>query len=315
MAKKVILIILGGLLGLCGLGALCGGGVLLAFVGTSGNFHSGLHTISTPTVGFVADPTKIQNSTDVRVSGTSITLKVDGQSSSKPLFIGVGPADQVDGYLSGSPYESVTNIDFSPFALKISTVDGAAAPAAPGDQAFWLAQATGSNPHLSWKIVSGDYKVVVMNEDASPVVRLDVRIGEQAPVIGGVGIGFLIGGIVVALVGLALLIWGIRTRRRPPNVATAYPGSSSYPSSYPATYQSPQSPYPSAPPPPGGTYPPPPGGTYPPPPGGTYPPPPGGTYPPPDPYAAPDDPTSPPPSSSPPSTGWQPGPPDDPTRS
>jgi hypothetical protein len=256
MAKKVILIILGILLGLCGIGSLCGGGALLGIGGTGGKIQSGFHAITTPTTAFVTDPAQVQNSSNVKVSGTSVTLTLAGSQSPTQLFLGVGPTDQVNAYLSGAPYERITNVDFSPFKLTTSTVNGNTPPAAPGDQAFWVARATGTNPQLNWKFQSGDYEAVIMNVDGSAPVNLDARIGVKAPVLGRLGIGLLIVGVIAALAGLALLIWGIRTRR-PVTSAVAYPGGPTYPG---GTYQQPTYPgpisgTPGSPYQPGGPYP------------------------------------------------------------
>lgn len=342
MAKKVILIILGVLLGLCGIASICFGGIFLGVGGTSGTFKSDYHTISTPTVGFVSDPAKVENSQDTQVSGTSVTLKIDGRNSTKPLFYGVGPTDQVNAYLSGAPYQQVSGIDFSPFKITSSTVDGTTKPAAPGDQAFWVAKASGTDPALSWKILSGDYEAVLMNADGSPGFQAETRLGIDAPILGKLGIGGLIVGVIVALGGLALLIWGIRTKRPLSATANPYPASYAPPTGYPpnsgyappAGYQPPtgyQPPPAGYEPPPGygqpGGYEPPPGygqpGGYPPP-SSPYPPvsaPPAATPPvstppamppvpppvPEDPYGRPDS----PPQQPPPVSGWEP--PDDPT--
>jgi len=244
MAKKVILIILGALLTLCGIAGVCGGGALLGVGGSGGQIRSGYHGISTPTTAFVSDPTKVENSSNVRTEGGDTSLLLDGRNSAKPLFIGVGPTSQVDRFLAGSPYESITNVNFSPFRLTSTTVDGGSRPAAPGDQSFWVARATGADPQLRWKIADGDYKVVVMNADASQGLNLQARIGIKAPVLGGVGIGLLIGGIVVALGGIALLIWGIRTRRR--NDPQDLVNTGGYTPAYPGTGGYPGSPYPGA---------------------------------------------------------------------
>jgi hypothetical protein len=250
VAKKVILIILGVLLALCGILAACGGGGLLGVAGTSGTIHSGYHTISTPTDGFVSDPTRIEDNSNVRVSGSGVTIRVNARNTSAPVFLGIGPAAQVNSYLAGAPVENVTDINFSPFRLTTQQVQGTVRPAAPADQSFWVAQASGVRPSLTWKITDGNYRLVIMNADASSGVRLDARVGVTAGILGGLGLGLLIGGIVVALGGIALLVWGIRSRRRPPPSA-AVPA---YPSGYGPTGGAPSGWSPS-----GGSTPPPPG--------------------------------------------------------
>jgi hypothetical protein len=255
MAKKVILIILGIVLALCGILAACAGGGLLGVGGTSGTIRSGYHGISTSTVGFVSDPARIEDNSNVRVSGTGVTIKVDARNSAKPVFLGIGPTQQVDSYLAGAPLENVTDINFSPFRLTTQQVLGSVRPAAPTDQSFWVARASGTSPSLSWKITDGNYRLVIMNTDSSTNVRVNARVGVSAGFLGGLGIGLLVGGIVVAIVGIVLLVFGFRARRQGPpgGSVPAYPSGygpqtgPSYPS-YPSTTQQPPPP---PPPPPG----------------------------------------------------------------
>jgi hypothetical protein len=302
MAKKVILIILGILLGLCGLAVLCGGAALLAIGGTSGSFQSGFHPLSTPTTAFVADPAHLENTSNVSVNGGGVSVTIVGRSSSAPIFIGVGRATDVGTYLADAPHELVTKLDFEPYQLTTQQIPGSGHPAVPGDQGFWVAKASGTNPSLTWKVADG-YQLVIMNASAAAGVQLSVRVGIRAPVLGGIGIGALVAGIVFTLIALGLLIWGIRSRRRQ-QIEPTYPGytppggyppgsfppggypPSGYPTSgYPPS-EYPPSGYPPAGSPSGGE------GPY----GGTY----GGQapYPPPSPISPP--PTQPPPSAPPP---------------
>ncbi len=289
MVKKVVLIVCGALALLIGLPLIAGGVALLAVGGRSGTLISGYHPVSTPTAAFVADPRTLRETGDVTTKVSGATLRVDG-SSARPVFIGVGPAAQVDDFLAGATYDQVTAVDFSPFGLSLTRVTGPAHPAAPGDQSFWVAQATGTAPRLSWRVTGGDYLLVVMNADASAAVSLSVRVGVSSSLIFESGLGLTIFGGLLALLGLLLVIWGIVAKRRPPVVpGYAYPPGTGYPGAgyppgpgYPAPgpgYPVPPG-YPPAGPVPGEGYHPaayPPPGGYPP---TGYPPPGAGTVPP-----------------------------------
>jgi len=233
MAKKIILIIVGLFALLSGLAVTAGGSALLALGGRTGTIHSGYHAVTTQTAAFVSDPAQIRDSSNVDIKAGTATLQIDGRNSLKPLFVGVGPSDQVAAYLANSPYEVVTKIDFSPFALTTSQNPGASQPAVPTDQSFWVAQATGQSPQLSWDIANGSYRVVVMNADGSPDVGLDARVGLRVPALFTGALAATIGGALVALLGLALLIWGIAARRKRGAVATRYPGGYPTPQSGP----------------------------------------------------------------------------------
>jgi hypothetical protein len=308
MAKKIILIVCGAFALLIALPLLAVGFGLLAVGGRSGTLQSGYHQVSTSSTAFVASPSDVRGSGDAALQVGGASLLVSGQGSGRPLFIGVGPASQVTDYLAGSSYDTVTDIGFSPFKVSSTHVDGTARPAAPIDQSFWVAEATGTAPELSWKVTGGDYLLVAMNADASPGVAFQVRVGISASVLFGTALGFTIGGAVLLLLGLALLVWGIRAKRTRP----AYPGGYPYPpgpTAYPggqAPYPGGQAPYPGGPAPyPGGPapYPGGPGSPYPGAPGAAHPPPgapvagPYAQYPPPDPTfeAMPARPAEPPP--------------------
>lgn len=247
MVKKVVLIVLGLILFVVGLAIAAVGGVALGFGGRSGVVQSSFHSISTPTSAFVSDPAKVRNSNDVNTGGSNVTVRVEGRNSSKPLFIGVGPTSQVSAYLNGVSYDQVTDVNFGNFRLETTRVNGTGQPAAPGDQSFWVASASGANPQLNWKVADGDYRVVVMNADGSTGVALEARAGLKIKNLFSIGIGAVIAGALLALLGLGLFIWGIAAKRKIEQPA-GYPGP--YP---PPGY--PQASYPQAGPPGGYTQP------------------------------------------------------------
>lgn len=242
MVKKVVLILLGLLALLGGLTLAIIGTTVLALGGRSGTVGSGYHTIGTSSVALVSDPTEVRNGSNMNLSGSAATLILDGRDASEPVFVGIGPTAAVDAYLAGAGYDIVTDMDFGPFRLTTRHIDGTAQPATPVDQTFWVAKATGVSPRVSWPIADGSYRVVMMNADASPGVELNSRFRLRVPALFGVGLGTLIAGVVLGLIGLVLLIWGIRTRRRvdqvpvygsPPGNATQYPDITPYPGNMP----------------------------------------------------------------------------------
>jgi hypothetical protein len=201
----------------------------------------------------------------------------------------------------------VTKVDFGDFRLVTTRIDGTTQPAAPGDQTFWVASATGTSPQLRWPIANGDYRLVIMNADASPGVSLDARAGLKIKGLFGLALGATIFGGLLALLGLGLLIWGIAAKRSR-QITPAYPGG--YPAGYPPAGTPANQPGGGWQPPPGG-YPPAPGSAPPPPP----PPPPGTTTPmyPPQPPPGPGTPTYPPQAPPPTNPPEQPPPTNPPT--
>ncbi|MEN3362240.1 MAG: hypothetical protein V7637_6222 [Mycobacteriales bacterium] len=283
MAKKIILIVFGAVGLLIGLTLTFGGAVLVAVTGGDGFFDTGQVTLSTPTHALVSDPQTLRNDNAFsNESGPEIRYRVR-VNSTEPIFIGIGAAQDVDTYLQGVQVDQVVSIDFRPFRLQTNRQDGSRSPASPDQQTFWVARASGTGERtVTWDGRPGEYRFVVMAADGGEGVLTEASFGIRVPFLRGLGIGLLIGGVVACLGGLALLIWGIRTKRQPAMAGYPDPYGQYYPpGSYTAAgYPPAHTGYPPGPAgyPPGSTgYPPGPAG-YPQP--GAYP----GQYPP-DPYA------------------------------
>jgi hypothetical protein len=159
----------------------------------------------------------IQNTNGFATTVGKPSLSLSAHGTGRDVFIGIGPAAAVDSYLAGASVDKVTDLGVDPFRLKTDRQNGTARPQAPATQNFWTAQASGPDPQITWKINDGSYRLVVMNADASPDVAIDGRFGLTVPHLFAIGIGILIAGIVVALIGLLLLVLGIRTSVGPPS--------------------------------------------------------------------------------------------------
>jgi hypothetical protein len=142
------------------------------------------------------------------------TLKV--AVTGADVFIGIGPAKAVDAYLAGAAVDQVKDLDVDPFKLTTVPRRGSGQPAPPGSQDFWTVRASGAHASFDWKISDGSYRLVLMNADASPGVDANGRVGLTVDHLFGIGIGILIGGVLVTLIGIWLIILGVRTRLTPP---------------------------------------------------------------------------------------------------
>src|SRR6266568_5121795 len=179
MVKKVVVIVIAALLLLGGGVAAIGGGVLMALFGTDSTLTSGVHRVSTPTSALVTALDDIKDT---------------------------------NGF--GSTVDKVTDLDVDPFRLKTVRQDGTAQPVPPAEQTFWVARGSGAGASLNWKISDGSYRLVVMNADATAAVGANGRFGLTIPHLFAIGIGILVAGIVAALIGVALLVIGVRMRPR-----------------------------------------------------------------------------------------------------
>lgn len=255
MAKKIVLIVFGVVILLVGLAATGLGVAGLTIGGSSGSIQSGYHSVGTPTYAFVSDAAQVRRGQGFELNSGDATLRLDARNGGEPLFVGVGPAQQVTSYLAGSAYATVTDVNFGPFRLETRQSTGNAKPARPADQSFWVAQASGASPSLTWPIASGEYRLVVMNADASAGVNTDARLGLRIPGLFGTALGATIGGSILTLLGIGLLIWGIVAKRRGQipgygQPATYGPPGGYPPGGYPSGDYPPATGYPPATPPP-----------------------------------------------------------------
>jgi hypothetical protein len=90
------------------------------------------------------------------------------------------------GTPTATPVTRVTTIEPEPLS------HGHGQP--PGSQSFWVAQASGTHPILTWTVTSGSYRVVVMNTDASAPVAFAGGLDLTIPHSFAIGVGMLIGG-------------------------------------------------------------------------------------------------------------------------
>ena len=217
MAKKVVLIVLGVLLLVIGALAAIGGGALMALFGSNDTLSSGVQQVSTPTRALVSPAGLIQGASGAQTAIGSVRLRITATptGAGQTLFVGIGPASAVDSYLSGVSYDVATNVSVTPFHLTLARQGGTATPPPPGSQPFWVAQASGNHPTLTWTVTSGSYRVVVMNADAAAPVAFAGGLDLTIPHSFAIGIGLLIGGIVLILIAIALIVLGVRTKARP----------------------------------------------------------------------------------------------------
>jgi hypothetical protein len=209
---QVAALVAGAVLTVFGLGGLVAGGGVLAVFGNDGTVNSGTHSLSTPTAALVSEPAEVRDTRDVAdaIGNPRVRFTVDAETPGKGVFVGVGPADQVDRYLAGAPVDEVSDIEVAPFELDRDRRPGTKRLAAPGAQTFWVAQNEGrDSAGLRWKVRDGDYRVVIMNADGSTGVDTEGEVALTVPdspeiawvLIGG-GLLLLAGGAAASVAGL-----------------------------------------------------------------------------------------------------------------
>lgn len=209
---KLTTITFGALVSFAGLSVAAAAVAIFATVGSDGTVHSGRQAFATPSaalVSSVADLRRPGKLADI-VGDPRVQLSVD---SAKPVFVGVGPAKDVERYLAGAAVDEVSDFEVDPFKLDHHPRGGTALPKPPGKQAFWIAQGSGARgAKLDWKAGSGQYRLVVMNADGSRGVVTNGEASVTIPHAAPIAWSLLGGGLLVALGGLATMLSATRRR-------------------------------------------------------------------------------------------------------
>jgi len=151
--------------------------------------------------------------------GNLVTFKVEGSNNhdSKGIFIGVAQESDLMDYLNDVEYDEIIHfrIHSDGFDVDYRNHPGNSSPTAPTSETFWIESVSGTGIQtLEWELETGTYSLVLMNEDGSGSVDVDVSVGVKASWIFWVGIGFVVGGIGWLIGGILLVILAFRGRRR-----------------------------------------------------------------------------------------------------
>jgi Domain of unknown function (DUF4389) len=214
-AGKVVLIVVGVIAGLFAFALLVGGCALVAVDQTQrdddGFLMSPSVEVQTPTYAIVSESAELDtNGAEWALDTFLGTVRIRSKSV-RPVFVGIGPAADVDSYLANTRHDEVT--DFGDRHPDYTQRAGAAPKAPPESQTFWVASATGAGEQtVDWDPRDGHWRAVVMNADASPGVASDMSIGAELDSVLWIGIG-LIGAGVLFAAGSALAITAAVRRR------------------------------------------------------------------------------------------------------
>jgi hypothetical protein len=212
-SSRAVGIVIGAVLGLAGLVVGAAGGILLGLFGSDGTLASGSHPISTSRAALVSSTARISDVSALAdvVGDPSIRLTARPSKPGRRVFIGIGSARQVDRYLAGAPVDEVSDFEIEPFSLEREPRPGARLPEPPGEQSFWVAQATGADAAtLRWKVADGDYRLVLMNADASRGVAVDGDFGLSLPHVTTIAWLLVGGGAALVAGGLGAVMLGAR---------------------------------------------------------------------------------------------------------
>jgi hypothetical protein len=206
--SRALPITLGALLATFGALIAAAAAAVLLQGGTDGTIESDRGPISTPTTAFVSGTATIDDTAEIAevIGDTEVHVSADRAFGERPVFVGIGPANEVDRYLKGAPIERVDDLEVEPLSFESTTRPGSREPKAPVSQDFWVAKSTGpGEAAIDWEVRDGRYKLVVMNADGSRGVEADAKFGVDIPFLPALALGVLIVGGIATVAGIAVV--------------------------------------------------------------------------------------------------------------
>lgn len=223
---RVVALVIGAMLVFTSLGLILGGGSLRmvqsAIVDSEGYIMSGVESLASDSYAIVFEDVNIQIDADAgpfrQWFKNLITVKLTAVNNEpgKNVFVGIVDYGSAQSYLGDVSYDRLIETDWeydpwsNDFPDYVYSHHGGGAPAGPPTiHSFWTAFAAGSGPEtVTWGVEPGRYWVVVMNEDASQGVDVDLQIGAKVPILKNLDDVLLTVGVLVGLVGAAVIYYG-----------------------------------------------------------------------------------------------------------
>ncbi len=216
--RHIVAVVIGCLLVLSGIGLLLGGGAVgvagLAARGNDGWMSVDLSRVESSGVAVTADDLMVSvEAAPGVVRWLDLQARVTAHSlNGKAIFVGSAPEDRVRDYLSDAPYDRVVAVD-EHGVVTYARSGGTGSVAPPTDQTFWDRSVSGATTQdLTWTLQSGRWAVAVMNADGSPGVQVSATAGVRTGALWPIVLGMLGAGLVLAGLGVALIVAGVRGR-------------------------------------------------------------------------------------------------------
>ena len=192
---------------------LFGGGSLLwidaTFTDAEGFIQSETVEVEVDGYALVAGPAEIDLEPEIPVGVgelATVRLRVESQSPSQGIFLGVASSPALEAYLGGANYAVIESFRRESFALSYRMSGDDAPAVAPTTIDIWTDSTWGTGEQiLDWEVRSGDDSFVVMNETGSEGMSFEASVGARVPFLRPIGVGLLIGGGITLALGTVLL--------------------------------------------------------------------------------------------------------------
>ncbi|MBI5948152.1 MAG: DUF4389 domain-containing protein [Chloroflexi bacterium] len=222
-AGRVVLVVLGSIAAILAFGFLAAGSALVVIDRTQrdedGYLMSPGVDLSTATYAIVSESANIDSGGAQWALDTFLGDVRVRSESQRIAFVGIGPASDVDNYLLGVEHVVVTDIEGNLVfggdtpRPKYSERAGGPPRTTPAGQAFWVASATGSGEQtVDWDPTDGEWRLVVMNEDASRGVASHMSVGAKLDSVLWIGIVLFTTGVLLAAGAAFAINSGARRR-------------------------------------------------------------------------------------------------------
>jgi hypothetical protein len=142
------------------------------------------------------------------------TLRVNAEGvGGRPLFVGIGPSDDVQRYLARVAHSELT--DWKHGGPVYVQVPGGRPETPPAQQRFWVAQSQGlGNRQIDWDPEDGVWTVAAMNAAGTRHVAVQAEIGAKVDWLIWAGAGLAAVGLVLGVGGtILILVIGRRASR------------------------------------------------------------------------------------------------------
>lgn len=231
---RVVLFIAGGLMIAVGAGATIAGAVVNASVGSDDSLHTSPQVIQTPSCSTVVmeiadiriDAGELENFAPLSERATaSLTVRPMG-SSAEPWLVGSADQQAIEQQLLGARYCLVEATDGAWSTTSIAIQADSPDPIFSGIPGRWASIASGETVALP--VPESGTSIVISGSDESSLTTIEVRGQLQIQGVSQLGWIALVGGVITAIVGLALVIvaaLGLRNKGRHEGSATPPPAS------------------------------------------------------------------------------------------
>ncbi len=218
-AGRVVVVVLGSIAALIGIAFVLGGAALIGAHASArdsdGYYTTGTERLVTATYALTAEDIDLGSDAADAVPKDvlgHVRIRAE-QPGGRPVFVGIGPEQEVDAYLRGVAHAEVDDLD--PPRYRVS--GGGPPRRRPSAERFWVASAEGPGRQaLTWDVEGGQWTIVAMNADASRRVVLDADVGAKVGWLLGVGIGLVVVGLLLLAGGVVLIVVAGRRASRAP---------------------------------------------------------------------------------------------------